>query len=125
MFYLKDGDSLAPTELQVGDRIRVRPQIGKFFVWRPVRLPHKYWWVAMFQIRRAVRLWSPDQDGVYHRWLDLPKKRQEGHDVLMDIVTVYGSEHFAPPMIRWVEERPTIAVDDRFDYVATAARSNS
>lgn len=121
MFFLQEGDSLSPTDILPEDRIRVRPQQGRFFIWRPVKSPVTIRLVGfeytIFTVRRAHRLWTQGSDGVYHRWLQIPKGKG---DTLQRILATYGRENFFPPGIRWEETSPAFAVDDRFDYVAVA-----
>ena len=117
MFFIEDGDKLVSTKLQVGDRIRVRPRRGIFSVWRPTRPGREQTLFRVFRVQAGVRLWVPDVDGNYSRWLVLPARRGND-DVLLGIIATFGPENFSSPAIRWSEEEPVSAVDGRFDYIA-------
>jgi hypothetical protein len=121
MFLLKDRGLLSPTKLQVGDRIRIRPRLGQFFVWRPVYTPMVFmgYTLSALVVRRALRLWTQDADGVYRRWLDLPPGGDHtGRDALSRIANTYGEESFLVPGLYWLETRRVTAIDGRFDYIA-------
>lgn len=117
MFFLKEGEALVPTKLQVGDRIRVRPKQGMFSVWRPDPPGPIRSLLDIIRVRPGRRLWIPDVDGNYHQWLVLPARRGSD-DILLGIIATYGPENFSSPQIRWSEEEPVGAVDGRFDYIA-------
>lgn len=121
MFFVQnDAGALEETRLQVGDRIRIRPKLRKWFIWRPVVLGSSLVWFSVFRrFRRATRLWVPDGDGRYLQWLDLPWESDRG-DHLQRLITKYGREHFRLQVLEWREEESSFAVDGRFDYVAKA-----
>lgn len=115
MLFLKDGDAYVSTQLQVGDRIRVRPAQGRFCLWRP--MPHRFIpdRIPIGRVRRATRIWVKTNDQGMTQWLDLPRGKG---DALERIAQVLGRDVVHVSTIRWAEEEPAFAVDQRYDFVA-------
>lgn len=120
MFFLRNGDEFVPTVLQAEDRIRVRPNIGergRFCVWRPMRSASISALFPIFRVRRATRLWIILYGTESTQWLDLPRGKGDAFQRIAELV---GYENLLIDRLRWTEEEPAFAVDQRFDYVAHA-----
>ncbi len=115
MLFVRAKNHFEATSLQLADRIRVRPQQNRFCLWRPA--PHE--WIPdripIFRVRRATRIWVARSGGVPVQWLELPKGRG---DALERVANLLGRDQVYVEGIRWVEEEPALALDQRFDYVA-------
>lgn len=115
MLFLKENGAYTATRLLVGDRIRVRPAQGRFCLWRP--MPHRFIpeRIPIGRVRRATRIWVAKTGGEMVQWLDLPPGKG---DVLERIAQVLGRDIVHTSSIRWAEEEPAFAVDQRYDFVA-------
>jgi hypothetical protein len=113
VFYLKQGKQMLPVPLERGDRIRVRPALKQFCVWRKVpRRPGAHLRLG------AARLWIQEpKTGIISKWLGLPDV--EGPEtMILAIMRRYGVENFgAPKGMRWLEEEPEHLFDGRYDII--------
>jgi hypothetical protein len=117
MFFIKRNGVLVPTTLKANDRIRVRPGLDRFFVWRPAYLLFD----PLYEFMPGGRLWTPDGTGRYRKWLPIPPQLEgESLDMLSLIARQCGEENFRPPGLEWVDQ-PLPHPDARYEFMAVDA----